>query len=126
MIEDSKKQQIAVSAVNPKGLPRIAWSGPFVKSAGGNRTTPLGERLREGWPTLHSFSFGIDQIPAAALLVWLSREPPPGGCQFAVLIFGRDDKVLLLRCDVVAWAIIGERDGGDAESVSIAYRLAGL
>src|SRR6516164_3747928 len=96
LIETSKKQQIAVSAVNPKRLPRRAWSGPFVKSAGGNHTTPVGERLGEGWSTLDSFSFSIDYIPAAAVLVWVSRESPPGGRQFAILIFGRDNKVLLL------------------------------
>jgi hypothetical protein len=80
LIETSKKQQIAVSAVNPKRLPRMRWSAPFVKSDGGNQTTTLGERLGKAWPTLHNFSSGIDQILAAALLVWVSDEPPSGDC----------------------------------------------
>lgn len=52
-----------------KGLPRVVWCGPFVKSAGGNHATPLGERLGEGWPTLRSFSFGIlGMLPLVLLM----------------------------------------------------------
>jgi hypothetical protein len=109
LIETSKKQQIAVTAADPKRLPRRAWSGPFVKSAGGNYTTPVSERLGEGRPTLHSFSSSVDQIPAATLLVLVSNEPPSSGGQFAPLVFSRDNEVLLLWGDVVAWPIIGER-----------------
>jgi site-specific recombinase XerD len=36
------------------------------------------------------------------------------GRQLASLVFSRDDKVLLLRCDIVPRPIIGERHGGDA------------
>src|SRR5690242_20625468 len=34
----------------------------------------------------------------------------------AVLTFGRDDKVLLARCDIVPRLIIGQCHGGDAKS----------
>ena len=76
----------------------------------------MGERRGESWPALHGFSFGIDRILGAAVLAGVRHEPPFGWRQLVILVFGGDDKVLLLRRDIVARPIIGERHGGDAKS----------
>jgi hypothetical protein len=69
----------------------------------------------ESWPALHGFSFGIDRILGAAVLAWLRCESPFCGRQLAILVFARDDEVLLLRCDIVP-AIIDECHARDGKS----------
>ncbi len=116
MIEAGKQEEFAGAAVNPKWLPRMLRSSPFVESIGRNHTTPVGERLGESCPALYCFGFGVDRIDGAAVLAPVRREPPFGGRKPAILVFGRDDKMFLLGRDIVARPIMGERGGRDAKS----------
>src|SRR5689334_10185744 len=102
--------------MNQIRLPCARRSGPFVKSTGGNYTTPVDERLGKTWPALYRFSSDIYRILFAALLSGGGHQPPFGARHPAILVFGRDDEMLLPRCDIVPGLIIGECHGGDAKS----------
>jgi len=62
LIKTGKQEEFAVPAMNPKWLPRMFRSSPFIKSIGRNHTALVVERLGKSCPLSTVSAFDFDAL----------------------------------------------------------------
>src|ERR1700722_11303163 len=101
--------------MEPCGLARGLWPGPFEEPVGRHDASTLLERVAKCASRLDRLRARVDCLARHARVFRSALHKAPGsGDHFAIFVFDPDDEMILRRRDVVTRPIVDERVGGYA------------